>query len=117
MGTERGEARYLEFVYLGLFERTADGVLDDEDRRHLENDLLENPRRGEVQPGTGGVRKVRVALEGRGKRGGARVAYLYVETRETIYFVLAFRKNVQANLTAAEKTTVRKLVETLKKEP
>lgn len=62
------------------------------------------------------MRKVRVALESRGKRGGARAVYLYVEARERIYFVLAFGKNVKANLTAAEKRTVKKLVESLKKE-
>lgn len=115
--TRRGKAqRHLEFVYLDLFERTAAGILNEKDRHVLEDELLENPRRGDVQRETGGVRKVRVATEGGGKRGGARVAYLYVEVRETIYLILAFRKNVQTNLTAAQKREIRRLVEQLKKE-
>ena len=51
-----------------------------------------------------------------GKSGGARVAYLYVQARETIYLLLAFPKNVQANLTADQKKALRKLVAKLKKE-
>lgn len=108
---------YLEFVHLPLFERTAKGLLDDEDLRALELDLLENPERGSVQAGTGGVRKVRVAIGDRGKSGGARVAYLYVEVRETIYFILAFSKNVQANLTTEQKKAIRALVAKLKEVP
>lgn len=115
--TRRGEGYpYVEFVYLDLFERTAAGILSEKDRRVLENELLENPKRGAIQRETGGVRKVRVATQGGGKRGGARIVYLYVEVRETIYFMLAFRKNVQANLTGAEKKEIRRLVERLKKE-
>lgn len=82
----------------------------------LELELLEDPERGTVQGGTGGVRKVRFALGNRGKSGGARVVYLYVEIREKIYFVLAFPKNVQVNLTGEQKKRIRDLVATLKEE-
>ena len=51
-----------------------------------------------------------------GKAAGARVAYLYAQARETIYLLLAFHKNVQANLTADQKKALRKLVAKLKKE-
>lgn len=110
------ESRYLEFVYLLMFENTAKGLLDEEDRRVLELELLEDPERGTVQGGTGGVRKVRFALGNRGKSGGARVVYLYVEIREKIYFVLVFPKNVQVNLTGEQKKRIRDLVATLKEE-
>jgi hypothetical protein len=69
-----------------------------------------------VQRDTGSVRKVRVTTGGGGKSGGARVVYLYVQARETIYLLLAFPKNVQANLTADQKKALRKLVAKLKKE-
>ena len=116
MGTARGENRYLEFVYLELLERTRNGVISDDEMKVLEDELLENPEKGSVQRDTGGVRKVRVATGGGGKSGGARVAYLYVQARETIYLLLAFPKNVQANLTADQKKALRKLVAKLKKE-
>jgi hypothetical protein len=113
---ERGENRYLEFVYLELFERTRNGVISDEEMKVLEDELLENPEKGSMQRDTGAVRKVRVATRGGRKSGGARVVYLYVQARETIYLLLAFPKNVQPNLTADQKKALRKLVAKLKKE-
>jgi hypothetical protein len=82
MGIERRGERYLEFVYLKLFERTAGGVISEEEMKAVEDELLENPEKGSVQGNTGGVRKVRVATGGQGKSGSARVAYLYVQIRE-----------------------------------
>lgn len=107
----------LEFVYTDFFRRTRKGVLTDEEMQAVENELLENPERGDTMGDTGGVRKIRAATEGRGKSGSARVAYLYVEERATVYFILAFPKNVQPNLTAAQKKVVREEAEGLKAEP
>jgi hypothetical protein len=109
-------ARFLEFVLLPSFERTAEGLLSESDIRELECTLLENPREGPVMRGTGGVRKVRAAVEGRGKSGGARVIYLYVEAREKIYFLLCFPKNEQANLTPEQTRRIRLLVAQLEAE-
>jgi hypothetical protein len=109
-------ARYLEFVRLPSFERSAEGVLSEEDIRELERELVEQPRKGDVLRGGGGVRKVRAAIEGRGKRGSARVTYLYVEAREKIYFLLCFPKNEQANLTPEQVRRIRALVAILEAE-
>lgn len=110
----RGE--YLEFVYLPLFERTRKGVLTDAEVQAVEDELLANPRAGVVMVNTGGVRKVRAAQEQRGKSGSARVAYLYVQEQATVYFILAFPKNVQGNLTAEQKKQVRALVAQIRAE-
>lgn len=107
---------FLEFVYLPLFERTRAGVLDDAEVKALEDELLANPRAGQVMVNTGGVRKVRAAQQGRGKSGSARVAYLYVPEQATVYFILAFPKNVQGNLTADQKKQVRAIVAQIKSE-
>jgi hypothetical protein len=111
-----GPTRYLEFVLLPSFERSAADTLSDDDIRELECTLLENPREGPVMRGTGGVRKVRAATEGRGKSGSARVVYLYVEAREKIYFLLCFPKNEQANLTPEQARRIRQLVAQLEAE-
>lgn len=110
------EPLHLEFVYLPLFERTRRGVFTDEEIRALEDVLLENPEDGDVLAGTGAVRKSRVANRGRGKRGSGRVAYLYVKEQQTVYFILAFAKNVQGNLTELEKAAVRRLVGEIRSE-
>lgn len=107
-----GEAgiKLVEFVYTVLFERTRRGVLTDAEVKQVEDALLANPWAGAVMASTGGVRKVRAAQESRGKSGSARVVYLYVQEQATIYFILAFPKNVQGNLTEGQKKQVRALV-------
>jgi len=103
-------------VYLPLFELARSRVFTDEEMEKVENTLLENPQDGDLMSNTGGVRKSRVANEGRGKSGSGRVVYLYLRPRRTIYFLLAFPKNVQGNLTDAQKKAVRALVADIKKE-
>ena len=108
--------RQLEFVYVPLFERTRKNLLSDEEMRQVENALLEDPEAGSVMGDTGGIRKIRAAQEHRGKSGSARVLYYYKSNRETVYFLLAFAKNVQANLTAAQKKILRAVVAALEAE-
>jgi hypothetical protein len=110
------EHTHLEFVYLPLFERTRTGLLSDDDMHRLEDELLENPEAGDVEDNAGGIRKVRARIGERGKSGSARVAYLYVETRAKLYFILAFPKNVQGALTQDQKKLIRSLAAELKKE-
>lgn len=112
----RAEPVLFEFVRLPSFERTAAGIISEEEIRGLEQQLVANPRAGAVLAETGGVRKIRVAREGRGKSGGARVAYLYLEVNERIFLLLAFAKNEQANLTAEQKRRMRELVAQIRNE-
>jgi hypothetical protein len=62
-----------------IFTRQADRLFDDDGKRALIDFLAGHPLAGEEIPGTGGVRKVRFAASGRGKRGGARVIYSYLD--------------------------------------
>jgi len=72
--------------------------------------LAGNPEVGVVVPGTGGVRKLRWALPGRGKSGGARVIYYYHSKSIPLYALDMYAKNQKTNLSAAEKKAVRKIV-------
>jgi hypothetical protein len=105
--------RGLEFVYTPLFLTSARGLLDDEALRQIEITLLVKPRAGNVIPGAGGIRKLRAALPGRGKRGGARVVYLFVEVRGTVYMLLVYAKNQQVDLSASEKRALRTMAKQL----
>jgi hypothetical protein len=69
-----------------------------------------DPEAGRVIPGTGGVRKLRWALSGKGKRGGARVIYYYHSTRLPVFLLAAYAKNERANLTQAERNVIKRLV-------
>jgi len=87
------------FVELPIFIRCASGLFSDEDLAELQGMLLENPSAGDLIPGGRGLRKLRVPLPGRGKRGGARVIYYHWVSKEQCYLVYAYAKNVAANLT------------------
>jgi hypothetical protein len=100
----------LTFVYLP----SSEGVLTDEEWQVVERYLLENPNVGDLIPGTGGLRKLRVAFANRGKRGSARTIYLHVAKKEKVYFLLAYAKNVQADMTSQQKRAISALVATLK---
>ena len=82
----------------------------------IQNDLLENPTRGDIVRGTGGARKARVAnpKDNRGKSGSYRYLYLYLEDRGRIYLLFLYGKNEQSDLSADQKKVVAKLVEKIK---
>ena len=106
-----------EFVYTEPFRKCWKAMgLSENDLKNLEEILLENPQLGDVIEGTGGARKMRIQIENRGKSGGGRVIYVDVFEKEKLYFLLAYPKNVQDDLTPDQKKQVRKLVEAIKKE-
>jgi hypothetical protein len=87
------------FVELPVFTRVAAGLFEDDALQDIQEMLLADPEAGDVIPGGGGLRKLRVALPGRGKRGGARVIYYWWAKREHCYLVYAYAKNEQSDLT------------------
>lgn len=85
-----------------------------QDENRLLDELAKNPTKGDVIPNSGGFRKVRMAINGRGKRGGARVIYMYVITTtenddDIVYLVMIYAKNEKTNLTADELKILRAL--------
>ena len=93
-----------------------DMELNDEDRRKLENEIANNPSIGKVMRGTGGLRKMRFALEGRGKSGGARVLYVDFVVYERIYLVYAYPKNEKEDITSEERAEFRKMIEKVERD-
>jgi hypothetical protein len=85
-------------------------MMDESERAELVKYLAYNPQAGDVIPGAGGVRKVRWRLEGRGKRGGARVIYFYHDMQMPLYLLTAYAKNERENLEQAEIHAMRKAV-------
>jgi hypothetical protein len=78
--------------------------------------LASNPEAGLIVPETGGLRKLRWALPGRGKSGGARVVYYYHNESTPLYVLDIYAKNQKANLSAAEKKAARKTIDAIKAE-
>ena len=96
------------------FTRQADKLFSENEKRELIDLLAENPMAGAPIPGTGGVRKLRFAASGQGKRGGARVIYYYLDEARPIYLLLAYAKAAKTDLTPDERRTVAALAAALK---
>lgn len=96
------------------FTRQAEKLFNEDEKRELIDFLVENPLAGDEIPGTGGVRKVRFAASGRGKRGGARIIYYYLDETMPLYALLAYAKNAKTDMTQDEKRAVSALASALK---
>jgi hypothetical protein len=95
---------------MALAKHRADDVL-----LEIQNDLLENPKRGSVIEGTSGVRKSRAA-DPKGKSGGFRHMYYYIERDGQIFLLMVFNKNEPDNLTQKQKKTLSNLIRELREE-
>lgn len=74
----------VEFIETPTFTRLLADLLTDDEYASLQNVLVQNPERGGVIKGGGGIRKLRFALPGRGKSGGVRVIYYWGSSVKTV---------------------------------
>ena len=104
------------FIELPKFSELIVELVGDDEFAIFQKELLKNPTAGTVIPGCAGLRKVRMRIPGRGKRGGARVIYLYLEEQATIVFFYLYTKAAAEDLSAEQKKRLQKAVITIKKE-
>ena len=83
--------------------------MNDGERALLVDYLAYNPMSGDLIAGTGGVRKLRWGLEGRGKRGGARVIYFHHDASMPLFALTAYAKNERADLSQQDRNDFRQL--------
>ena len=88
------------------FARAAEKIWSEGERAELVDFVAHNPEAGVVIPGTGGVRKLRWARAGGGKRGGARVVYFFYRPDCPLYLLLAYAKAQATDLSVDEKRVV-----------
>ncbi len=94
-----------------IFTRRLHELLDDDSYAAFQRMLADRPECGDVIEGTGGIRKVRVATSGRGKRGGSRVIYYHFATASQIALLLIYPKNEKDDLTPYERKALRQIIE------
>jgi len=100
----------VELIETSTFTRQITALLSDEDYGVFQSRLAANPGFGALIKGGGGIRKVRVAVGSRGKRGGARVIYYWAVRRDLILLLYAYPKNVSADLTPKQVAQFAKVV-------
>ena len=98
-------------VPVGTFENKARGLLGDAGFEAMLELLARRPRVGRIIQSTSGLRKVRIARQGRGKSGGARVIYYYHDEHKPILLLLIYAKSGQENITSGQKTRLKKYVD------
>lgn len=100
-------------VETGRFLKDVKPIMSNSEREKLVAFVGANPEAGEIIPETGGVRKIRWALPGRGKRGGARVIYYYHNGGLPVFLLAAYAKKEKANLSMAERNAMKRLIPVL----
>ena len=86
-------------------------LLSEEEYRLLQNELINNPTKGNVIKGSGGLRKIRWKSQGRGKSGGVRIIYYWISSEDIILMLLVYPKSEQDDLTSEQLKIIKKLVE------
>ena len=108
--------QYTTVVETSTFLSDVAQLLSEEERANFVAFIAANPQRGDLKPRTGGLRKIRWAIRGRGKRGGMRAIYYYHSEHMPLFLLTTYGKSVKDNLTEAEKGIMRRLVQQLKEQ-
>ena len=91
----------MTFIETKLFTRLVQNYFTDDEYAALQNSIMANPDAGDVIPGSGGVRKLRWGLAGRGKRGGVRVIYYLRLQQGQVWMLTLYAKNEAATIPGA----------------
>ena len=105
------------FVELPFFQKKWKELgLDDKDLKRLQEELIADPKVGDVMQGTCGIRKMRFAFEKRGKSGSVRIIYVDFEVYEKIFLITAYPKNEKENLSQAERNELKQMIHILEQQ-
>ncbi|MCI0550598.1 MAG: type II toxin-antitoxin system RelE/ParE family toxin [Anaerolineae bacterium] len=101
----------MQFIETSVFTRQVTTLLTDIEYRELQVALLTHPNTGAVIPHSGGLRKIRWSMSGRGKRGGVRAIYYWVVAKDQILMLFMYPKNEKDDITPKQLKVLREIVE------
>ena len=101
----------MRIIETPIFTRRLKALLIDDLYRELQNQLITRPEAGKIIRGSGGLRKLRWAKPGMGKRGGVRIIYYWVKSEEIILMLLIYSKREQDDLTGVQLKILKNIVE------
>jgi hypothetical protein len=96
-----------------FLRRAAACGVSEKERAQIVSRIAADPRGGDLMPGTGGARKIRLAAPGQGKRGGYRVITFYSGEDIPVFLLSIFAKNEKSDMSQAEKNELRKILKIL----
>lgn len=103
-------------IETSVFTRLIRDLMDDNDHRVLQETLVQRPDAGDLIPRSGGLRKIRWKIAGRGKRGGVRIIYYWMTADDQLWMLYAYAKASKDDLTRDQLKTLREIVERWKNE-
>jgi hypothetical protein len=89
----------LEIIETPIFTKRIKDALSDSEYCKLQWALVINPEAGAIIQASGGLRKLRWVIPGKGKRGGLRIIYYWYKQDEKIYMLFPYKKSEQKDLT------------------
>lgn len=101
---------YMEIFETSVFTKQITRLISDEVYRQLQRSLVVNPLAGVLIENSGGLRKLRGRIEGRGKRGGIRVIYYYMTSDNKVFMLVAYDKRKKDDLTKKQLAILKKIV-------
>jgi hypothetical protein len=101
----------MRFVETPVFTEAIEELLEHDAYRALQHALIVRPQEGVVIPKSGGLRKMRWHVQGKGKRGGCRVVYHWHEVSETFYMLYAYRKSEEEDISPRQLRVLSQLVQ------
>jgi len=102
------------FIEQPIFTKLLTELIDDEGYRRFQNELGANPQKGPIVKRSGGLRKIRMRLPGRGKSSGARVLYLWFPRQEAIVLYFIYTKGEMEDIPAAKMKEIKREVQRIK---
>jgi mRNA-degrading endonuclease RelE of RelBE toxin-antitoxin system len=100
----------MRFIETSVFTREVMRLIPEEEYRAIQLALVFRPEQGSLIRGSGGLRKLRWRVRGKGKRGGCRVIYYWDRQTETVYMLLVYPKSDQGDLTPEQARVLGRLV-------
>lgn len=101
----------MQFIETSIFARQVTSLLTDDEYGQLQMTIFAHPDMGMIIPHSGGLRKVRWSMSGRGKRGGVRAIYYWVVAEDQILMLFMYSKNEKDDLTPQQLKVLREIVE------
>ena len=100
----------MKIIETSFFTKKLKLLLSEEDYRKLQNELILNPKKGKIIKGSGGLRKIRWSIQGKGKSGGVRVIYYFVGRKDIILMLFIYTKSERDDLSKEQLKILKSLV-------
>ena len=98
-------------IETSIFTKQVKELMTDDVYRELQNTLVAYPESGKVIQGSGGIRKIRWVIVGKGKRAGGRAIYYFANSKNQIFMLMVYAKNERSDLTKEQLSFLKKVVE------